>query len=152
MEGTNRICDNDEGQQHPELFPESSKTSGNKIPPDLTIDNATSMVLAYGEAFPEASSQLGLLRDLIRLADSPSTTTWASLIALQPRVDALSRRQDEQAKSISELRVRTAAMLRRWCEVGVVGGGECWVEWEGRLETTEREVRRRENHLREIIR
>lgn len=45
---------------------------------------------------------------------------------------------------MSELRVRTARVLQRWYEVGVVGSGECWAEWEGRLEGVEREVRRRE--------
>jgi hypothetical protein len=35
-------------------------------------------------------------------------------------------------------------VLQRWYEVGLVGSGECWAEWEGRLEDVEREVRRRE--------
>lgn len=35
-------------------------------------------------------------------------------------------------------------MLQRWYEVGLVGSGEAWAEWEGRLEGVEREVRRRE--------
>lgn len=59
-------------------------------------------------------------------------------------MDQLAVRQDEQAREISELRVRTARVLQRWYEVGVVGSGECWAEWEGRLEDVEREVRRRE--------
>lgn len=59
-------------------------------------------------------------------------------------MDQLAQRQEEQAKDISELRVRTARVLQRWYEVGLVGSGECWAEWEGRLEDVEREVRRRE--------
>lgn len=52
--------------------------------------------------------------------------------------------QEEQAKSVTELRVRTARALQRWYEVGLVGSGECWAEWEGRLEAVERGVRRGE--------
>lgn len=56
----------------------------------------------------------------------------------------MARSQEEQADTISELRVRTARVLQRWYEVGLVGGGECWAEWEGRLEDVEREVKREE--------
>lgn len=59
-------------------------------------------------------------------------------------MDALSRVQEEQARDVAALRVRTARVLKRWYEVGVVGSGECWAEWEGRLEDVEREVRRAE--------
>ena len=38
--------------------------------------------------------------------------------------------------------MRSARALQRWYEVGVVGSGECWAEWEGRLGDVEREVRR----------
>jgi hypothetical protein len=66
----------------------------------------------------------------------------------------LARTQEEQAREISELRVRTARVLQRWYEVGLVGSGECWAEWEGRLEDVEREVKReevvRERRAREI--
>lgn len=66
------------------------------------------------------------------------------MIELQPKLDRLAQTQAQQAESISELRVRTARVLQRWYEVGLVGSGECWAEWEGRLEDVEREVRRRE--------
>lgn len=59
-------------------------------------------------------------------------------------MNELAQRQDEQGKVISELRVRTARALQRWYEIGLVGNGECWAEWEGRLEDVEREVRRGE--------
>jgi hypothetical protein len=52
--------------------------------------------------------------------------------------------QEHQAKHISELRVQTARVLQRWYEIALVGGGECWAEWEGRLEDIEREVKREE--------
>lgn len=52
--------------------------------------------------------------------------------------------QEGLAGEVSELRVRSARVLRRWYEVGLVGGGECWAEWEGRVERVERGVRRAE--------
>jgi hypothetical protein len=84
----------------------------------------------------------------------PDARASASLVQLQPRLDQLARTQDEQARQISELRVQTARVLQRWYEVGLVGNGECWAEWEGRLEDVEREVKReevvRERRAREI--
>ena len=74
----------------------------------------------------------------------PDAGASAMLIELQPRLAELARRQEEQAKSISGLRVQTAKVLQRWYEVGLVADGECWAEWEGRLEDVEREVRRGE--------
>ena len=59
-------------------------------------------------------------------------------------MDRVARGQEQQAHVISELRVRTARVLQRWYEVGLVGAGECWAEWEGRLEDVEREVKREE--------
>lgn len=52
--------------------------------------------------------------------------------------------QDELGREVSELRVRSARVLQRWYEVGLVGGGECWAEWEGKVEGVERGVRRAE--------
>lgn len=59
-------------------------------------------------------------------------------------MERVAQMQDEHAKSVAELRVRSARALQRWYEVGLVGVGECWAEWEGRLEEVEREVRRGE--------
>lgn len=98
------------------------------------------MVLSYTSAFPETASRLTSLNDL----PIPDAKTSAALIELQPQLERVSRGQEEQAKTISELRVRTARVLQRWYEVGLVGGGECWAEWEGRLEDVEREINREE--------
>lgn len=110
------------------------------IPDGLTIQNLASIVLSYASAFPETASRLSSLNDL----PVPDARSSASLIELQPRVDELARIQAEQAREVAALRVRTARVLQRWYEVGVVGGGECWAEWEGRLEDVEREVTRAE--------
>ena len=121
----------------PDLFHSTPPTT---IPETLTTQNLASMVLSYTSAFPESASRLTSLNDL----PIPDAQTSAALIELQPQLERVSRGQEEQAKTISELRVRTARVLQRWYEVGLVGGGECWAEWEGRLEDVEREVNREE--------
>jgi hypothetical protein len=51
------------------------------------------------------------------------------------------RRQEVQARKVEELKARSAAVLQRWYEVGVLGAGECWGEWEARVMDVERGVR-----------
>ncbi|KAB8250772.1 hypothetical protein F9C07_6832 [Aspergillus flavus] len=121
----------------PDLF---RPTPPQSLPESLTTQNLASIVLSYASAFPETASRLTSLNDL----PIPDTQTSASLIQLQPRLDQLAQVQEEQAKQISKLRVRTARALQRWYEIALVGGGECWAEWEGRLEDVEREVKREE--------
>ncbi|KAJ5099477.1 hypothetical protein N7532_006478 [Penicillium argentinense] len=110
------------------------------IPEGLTHKTLASIVLSYATAFPETASRLTSLNDL----PIPDAQSSAALIELQPQLDRLAATQAEQAGAISELRVRSARVLQRWYEIGLVGSGECWAEWEGRLEGVEREVRRRE--------
>lgn len=74
----------------------------------------------------------------------PDPTLSAGLIELMPRMEKLSGVQDGQAREIAELRVRTAKVLQRVYEVCLLGGGEVWGEWEGRIENVERGVRRGE--------
>ncbi|KAJ5775612.1 Nuclear distribution protein RO10 [Penicillium nucicola] len=123
--------------QTPDLF---QTTPPAEIPQGITTQTLSSIVLSYATAFPETASRLTSLNDL----PIPDAESSAALIELQPQLDRLARTQAEQAATISELRVRSARVLQRWYEVGVVGNGECWAEWEGRLEDVEREVRRGE--------
>ncbi|KAJ5689473.1 hypothetical protein N7462_003865 [Penicillium macrosclerotiorum] len=123
--------------QFPDLF---QPQSAHDIPEGLTSRTLASIVLSYATTFPETASRLTSLNDL----PVPEAESSAALIALQPQLDRLAQTQTEQAAIISELRIRTARVLQRWYEVGLVGSGECWAEWEGRLEDVEREVRRRE--------
>ncbi|KAJ5992727.1 hypothetical protein N7451_008451 [Penicillium sp. IBT 35674x] len=121
----------------PDLF---QSPPSHEIPEGLSTRALTSIVLSYATAFPETASRLTSLNDL----PIPEAQSSATLIDLQPRMDRVAHTQAEQAAEISKLRVRTAKVLQRWYEVGLVGSGECWAEWEGRLEGVEREVRRRE--------
>ncbi|KAJ5794895.1 hypothetical protein N7457_001494 [Penicillium paradoxum] len=121
----------------PDLF---QTTPPQEIPEGLTTQTLASIVLSYATAFPETASRLTSLNDL----PVPDAESSAALIELQPQLDRVAQMQNEQAAEISELRIRTARVLQRWYDVGIVGSGECWAEWEGRLEDVEREVRRRE--------
>ncbi|KAJ5785899.1 uncharacterized protein N7503_011111 [Penicillium pulvis] len=121
----------------PDLF---QSPPSHEIPEGLSTRALTSIVLSYATAFPETASRLTSLNDL----PIPDAQSSATLIDLQPRMDRVAQTQAEQAAEISELRVRTAKVLQRWYEVGLVGSGECWAEWEARLEGVERGVRRRE--------
>ncbi|KAJ5609597.1 hypothetical protein N7528_010164 [Penicillium herquei] len=122
-------------------FPELFQTPNPQpIPEGLSPRTLASIVLSYATAFPETASRLTSLNDL----PIPDPESSAALIELQPQMDRVAQTQIEQAAAISELRIRTAQVLQRWYEIGLVGSGECWAEWEGRLEGVEREVRRRE--------
>ncbi|KAL2010259.1 hypothetical protein VTN00DRAFT_6066 [Thermoascus crustaceus] len=121
----------------PELF---RSPSPNQIPAGLTVQNLASIVLSYASAFPETASRLTSLNDL----PVPDAKLSTGLIELQPRLDRLAEVQEEQAKEVSELRTRSAKVLQRWYEVGLLGSGECWAEWEARLEDVDREVKREE--------
>ena len=48
---------------------------------------------------------------------------------------------------MAELRRRSARAVQRWYEVGVLGGSECWTEWEGRVVEVEKSVRREEGRM-----
>lgn len=67
-----------------------------------------------------------------------------SLIALGPRILQARRRQQYQAEEVEALRSRSAALLQRWYEIGVLGSSECWSQWESRLMEIEKAVRRGE--------
>jgi len=121
----------------PDLF---QSIPPNEIPTTLTTANLASIVLSCASAYPETASRLNSLKDL----PIPPASASTSLISLKPRLEVARQRQDEQAKEIAVLRARSAAVLERYYEIGLVGGGECWAEYDGRVEIVERAVRRME--------
>ena len=48
---------------------------------------------------------------------------------------------------MAELRSRSARVIERWYELGVLGESECWAEWEGRVGEMEKGVRRVEGRM-----
>lgn len=51
---------------------------------------------------------------------------------------------------MAELRIRSARVIQRWYEVGVLGESECWSEWEGRVVQVEKRVRRGEGRMAKV--
>ncbi|QDS69629.1 hypothetical protein FKW77_008942 [Venturia effusa] len=107
---------------------------------DLSQNEKFSMVLAEATSYSTVSSQLRALGDV----NLPPTDSFAKIVALQPRIEEVNRRQYEQAMEISELRKRSAILVSRWHEVFILGQGRCTAEWDSRLRHAEREVRREE--------
>ncbi|KAL4933092.1 putative nuclear distribution protein RO10 [Aspergillus undulatus] len=105
-----------------------------------SLDLQKSIILSYATTIPETASRLTSLSD----TPIPDATLSTNLISQIPRMEKLALVQDAQAKEIAELRVRSAKVLQRFYEVGILGGGEVWGEWEARLESLQRELRRGE--------
>jgi len=86
------------------------------------------------------SSQLTQLQDL----PLPDSAFAVKLAELQPRIDKAVQRQEQQATEVAELRARSARVVERWYELGVLDMGERWADWEERLREAEILVRRKE--------
>ncbi|KAK5015405.1 nuclear distribution protein RO10 [Cryomyces antarcticus] len=124
--------------RYPDLFHALPATT---VPSTLSTSELTSIILASAPLFPTTSSRLS---SIINDAPIPGAASSATLVSLQPRLTDLELRQEEQAQEITELRKRSAKVLERWYELSVLGAGECWSEWEGRLAAVEQSVRREE--------
>ncbi|KAI9862007.1 MAG: hypothetical protein M1824_001752 [Vezdaea acicularis] len=123
--------------QYPDLF--------NSIPPSqkptaLDTTEMLAIVLASASLYHSTTSRLTSISDV----PVPPAESSAALITLQPRIAKVGLEREAQAREIAELRQRTAAVLERWYEVAVLGGGECWAEWEERVQQAERTIRRAE--------
>lgn len=79
----------------------------------------------------------------------PATSPLTNLIALVPRLEKLEELQRRQDAEVAELRARSARVVENWYEWGVLGMGECWGEWEGRLERAEGRCRKEEKRRKE---
>lgn len=123
-------------KRHPDLLTPGSQ-SDRDIPSTLDPGATVAIVLAHASAFPETASRLTSLKDL----PVPDAAKSALLIELGPRIEEARKVQERQIKEVSELRIRSARLVEKW--VGLqVGTGDCWAEWEGRLNDAERGVRR----------
>ncbi|KAI4256316.1 MAG: hypothetical protein LQ352_002150 [Teloschistes flavicans] len=124
---------------HPTLF-HPSKSDFDTAPSTLSTEEILAIVNAHAPLYPLTASRLTSIRDM----NIPSSSLSATLISLQPRLSKLQQLQDAQAKEMAELRARSARVVQRWYELGVLGQGECWAEWEGKMENCEKKVRRLE--------
>ena len=123
-------------KRHPDLLGPSLQFD-REVPSTLEPGAAAATVLAHASAFPETASRLTSLKDL----PVPPAVKSAMLVDLGPRVEEARREQEKQMREVSELRVRSARLVEKW--VGLqVGMGECWAEWEERMNVAERKIRR----------
>ncbi|KAI4135766.1 MAG: hypothetical protein LQ347_000401 [Umbilicaria vellea] len=121
----------------PDLF---QPTAPEEIPISLTTAELLAVVSSCASTYSIAASRLTTLQN----SPIPAAEHSASLIVLEPRLAEVELEQRLQAMELAELRSRTAAIIQRWYELGVLGGGECWTEWEGRVETVEKNIRQKE--------
>ncbi|MCJ1473917.1 hypothetical protein MMC13_002573 [Lambiella insularis] len=108
--------------------------------PAFSISERLAIINSCATLYPTSVSRLTSIQDL----PVPSAESSASLIALHPRLAKVELLQKSQSLQLAELRVRTASVLQRWYEIGVLGRGECWTEWEGRMMEVEKVLRREE--------
>jgi len=131
------FADQRKDAHYPDLF---IPAAGDQPPTTLDISTIAAIVLAHASSISESASRLTSLQDL----PVPPASASADLIAMQPRLEKAKKVQEAQLHELSELRARSARLVERWLEVGVVGQGEVWAEWEERTRTAERGVRRLE--------
>ena len=127
--------------QYPDLF---HPTKADEVPSTLSTEELLAVITAHATLYHETASRLTSIRDLT----IPPTSLSTSLIALYPRLANLELQQNRQAEEMAELRARSAKLIQRWYELRVLGHGECWAEWEVRMEGFEKEVRKLENGRR----
>lgn len=125
-------------KSHPSLF---HPTSTPDTTPTLPTPALAALVLAHAPLYHQTSTHLQTLQSQSSI---PDPAALAKLVALQPRLARIQAKQQEQAREFAELRARSARVVERWYEDGVLGMGEKWAEWEERLREGEILVRRRE--------
>ncbi|MCJ1298457.1 hypothetical protein MMC08_001247 [Hypocenomyce scalaris] len=123
--------------RYPDLF---QPIAAKDVPTSLTAPEILAVISSCATLYPTTASRLTSLQDL----PIPAAEHSASLIALQPRLGRVELQQESQARDLAALQSRTAAVIQRWFELGVLGGGECWTEWEDRVETVEKKIRQEE--------
>jgi len=97
-----------------------------------------SLVLSHTPSYHATTSRLTSLNDL----PIPDASLSANLITLIPRLERARDVGKRQEREVAKLEEQSSMAVGRWHEVGVVGMGECWSEWETRLTGAELAIRR----------
>ena len=124
-------------KSYPDLFQPINPA---EVPTSLTSNELLAIISSSATSYPTTASRLTAIKD----SPIPSAESSASLIALHPKLAQVELRQEVQGREMAELRLRTASVIQRWYELGVLAESECWSEWEARLNTVESRVRRGE--------
>lgn len=123
--------------EHPQLFAQGLDQHGS---PTLPPASLAALVLSHTQLYQRLSTQLRSLQN----SSIPDPAPASKLQSLQPQIEKAATRQDEQARELAELRLRSAAAIEQWYTAGVMGMGERWAEWEERVRDVEILVRRME--------
>lgn len=133
-------------RQYPELFPHNRQSVEQDVPtPERELSTRASEVLSSSTLYTTTSAHLQTLQTL----RTPSASLSANLINVRPRLQNLKERQVELDREIAQLKRRSATVVQWWMKTGVVGMGELWDDWEDRVTTCERSVRREERRRKE---
>ena len=128
-------CLSSKDRNHANIFPKTFEMAQ-----EVSFSNSErlSIVRSCATLFPTTASRLTSIQDL----PIPSAESSTSLIMLHPRLANVELLQESQSKEIMDLRLRTASILQRWYEIGILAYGECWTEWDERLMEVEKTLRR----------
>jgi hypothetical protein len=129
--------------KYPDLFNNTEPTKDRSASEDMST--LASIVLAHAGLYPETASRLSSLQTL----RVPPADQSAQLVSLLPRLHHLSQEEQRMQAEVQDLRERSARCLEWWIEVGVVGMGQLWEDWEGRLTEVERNVIRHNRRMKE---
>ncbi|EON64546.1 hypothetical protein W97_03779 [Coniosporium apollinis CBS 100218] len=124
--------------RHADLLNPPEPLEAPEAQPGLEAPHKLATVLAEAPLYPATASQLTSLNDI----PIPPTESFASLIALHPRIAAVARRQNQHARQIAFLSKKSAQLVLKWQKIFIIGQGRCWVEWDNRLRKAAREVGR----------
>ena len=99
------------------------------MPSRMTDDDVGAVVLSMATLFPSAVSDLTSMSSL----SVPPSEAMTALILQGPRMQRLRAHQARQARDLARLRHQSARMVERWYQTTVLGSGDCWAEWDGRV-------------------
>ena len=134
-------ADDDADARNPDWFQPS--TPG-EAPSLLKDGELLAIVMAMADIYPTSLSRLTTISD----TPVPPTEASMTLVNLHPRIDRLGTVQEEQIQEINRLRYRSATAVKRWYQNVVLGSGECWADWDERVDEVERRIRRMERARR----
>lgn len=127
---------------YPDLF-STAPISG--LPKSEDLGTLASIVLAHATLYPETASRLSSLQAL----QVPPAEQSSKLVSLIPRLQQVKEEQHQIQGDVRELRERSARCLEWWVKIAVVGMGDVWEDWEGRIADVERNLVRWERRAKE---
>ncbi|KAG8625163.1 hypothetical protein KVT40_006914 [Elsinoe batatas] len=108
---------------------------------------AATLVLSHAAQLNTTTSSLRSIHDVV----IPEASSSVHILAQTPRMQRAIVRAEAQNKHMSDVRTRSAELVSRWHQVGVLGVGEVISEWDERLTDAERSLRQRHARMRRDV-